>query len=210
MKTLDMLPVRVAGIARADGTPYEDDWRSKYVGALGTLFIRESERKFPGKKCAKLDFVADRVDGALEYRLGIWLRTSCGDLARDEGSIVLSTANSVYRFERLVGDELDEYETLVEGDDWEIARLASFRRELFPDEAPPEPLFKHGDRVEFEFARDGEEEKTVVGTVERIDDRSADRHVFKDVDWSYDIRADCGHVYKHFPENILRPAKGAL
>lgn len=136
MKTLDMLPVRVAGISRADGTPYEDDWRSKYVGALGTLFIRESERKFPGKKCVKLDFAAERVGDTLQYQPGVWLRTSCGDLVRDEGSIVLFTTNSVYEFERLAGEELDEYETLVDGCEWEAARLEAFRRELFPDDAP--------------------------------------------------------------------------
>ena len=115
MKRIDELPARAVRISRADGTPYpDDDWRTPYVGCMGMLGIYESKERYPGKKAGYFGFIVARgSDGELGYAPGCRLQTSVGEVRRDGSRTTIETANSVYEFERLEGEELVEYTVIA-------------------------------------------------------------------------------------------------
>ena len=81
-------------IRRISDTPYELwKWREECVGLRGILFIFESEKKHPGKRFIRFMNV--------EYDL----TTGYGKIAAEGNTIILTTQNSVYKFEILGGNK---------------------------------------------------------------------------------------------------------
>ena len=81
-------------IRRISDTPYEIwSWREECIGLRGILFIFESEKKHPGKHFIRFMNV--------EYTL----TTGYGKIAAEGNTIILTTQNSVYKFEILGGDK---------------------------------------------------------------------------------------------------------
>ena len=81
-------------IRRISDTPYEIwSWREECIGLRGILFIFESEKKHPGKHFIRFMNV--------EYDL----TTGYGKIAAEGNTIILTTQNSVYKFEILGGDK---------------------------------------------------------------------------------------------------------
>lgn len=70
-----------------DRNIYEWDWRCKFVGCKGTLYIGESEHKSPGKCFVML---TDNKD----FRL----TTGYGEIKQAEEHITITTKSSKYTF----------------------------------------------------------------------------------------------------------------
>ena len=115
MKTLGMLPVRVTGVSKASGEPYpETDRRLALVGFAGTLEVFESEIRFPGKKAGEFRPVASKRGGGFEFASCDPFLTTFGEMCCNGSRIAIETANSVYEFEKLEGEELAEYEAFLD------------------------------------------------------------------------------------------------
>lgn len=70
-----------------DGNIYEWDWRCKFVGCKGTLYIGESQHKNPEKRFIML---TDNKD----FRL----TTGYGKIEQNEERITITTKSSRYTF----------------------------------------------------------------------------------------------------------------
>ena len=64
------------------------NWRKKYIGYQGELYIMESVTKFPGKQY--LCFTDHSRN---------WVTTGYGKVTADENTVRISTPNSIYEFE---------------------------------------------------------------------------------------------------------------
>lgn len=116
MKSVETLPVRVIGVSKASGGSYlETDRRVALAGLAGTLEVFESEARFPGKKAGEFRPVASKSGGEFEFASCDPFLTTFGETFRNGSEITIETANSVYRFEELTGEELAEYEAFLDG-----------------------------------------------------------------------------------------------
>lgn len=118
MKSVETLPVRVIGVSKASGGSYpETDRRVALAGLAGTLEVFESEARFPGKKAGEFRPVASKSGGEFEFAScdPFPFLTTFGETFRNGSEITIETANSVYRFEELTGEELAEYEAFLDG-----------------------------------------------------------------------------------------------
>lgn len=116
MKSVETLPVRVIGVSKASGGSYpETDRRVALAGLAGTLEVFESEARFPGKKAGGFRPVASKSGGGFEFASCDPFFTTFGETFRNGSEITIETANSVYRFEELTGEELAEYEAFLDG-----------------------------------------------------------------------------------------------